>query len=310
MRAALADSLAHVYAVAAGHVNLADVDIPGGLSEIRAHRIGPGVFGRYYDLVFAVHAQRYDDAGTLFREIVGLASQQPIFAVLPYGIEALGADHERYARLLSFETGSQVLLGAPEADELLEFEGFVVAALELIEQADAALAAELRAVVIQVVGAIPAMQSGRRGFGGASSFMLWGAVLLNVRYYNNRLDMVAALIHEAAHQVLFGHSLDEPLVENPLEERYGSPLRIDSRPMDGIFHATFVCARMHYAYVRLMDGAGNSLSKGDRELVAERLRDYREKFFNGLETVQRFGRMTSNGDRIINAAADYMRSGS
>jgi hypothetical protein len=305
MRAALADSLAHIHHVAARHLNLADGSIAAGLSEIRSHRVCPGVFGRYYDLVFAVRAQRYDDASALFAEIVDLATERPIFAVLSFSAEALSADKERYARLLSLETESSLALTAPDAKELVVFEELVDAALQLLEEADAALAAELRAVVIQVVGAIP---SSGRGFGGASSLMLWGAVLLNVRHYTNRLDMLAALIHEAAHQLLFGRSFDEPLVENSLDERYGSPLRIDPRPMDGIFHATFVCARMHYAYARLTQGAKNTLSRADRGLVEQRLSDYSAKFFDWLKTVRRYGRVTANGDRILNAAADYMRS--
>ena len=116
------------------------------------------------------------------------------------------------------------------------------------------------------------------------------------------------LVHEAAHQLLFGLAVDEPLVLNSINERYGSPLRTDPRPMDGIFHATFVCARMYYAYERLMQKTDSAFSQADREIVAQRLRDYRRKFFDGLETVRRFGRTAVKGDRILTAAADYMRS--
>ena len=51
-------------------------------------------------------------------------------------------------------------------------------------------------------------------------FMLWGSVLLNTEYYDAKLDMMAALLHETAHQLLFGLSLDQPVVENDVEERY------------------------------------------------------------------------------------------
>jgi hypothetical protein len=308
MRAALAESLEHIHSVAAGHMNLAKVRVAEGMSEIRAHRVGPGVFGRYYDLVFAVQSQRYDDAGTIFREILDLAFERPNFTVLPFTVEALGTETERYARLLGLEAESRVALAAPGSNEWLGFEKSVTVALKLIEQADATLASELRAVVIQIVGAIPATQNGGRGFGGASSFMLWGAVLLNVRQHRTKLDMIAGLVHEAAHQLLFGLSYDEPLVENPIEERYGSPLRTDPRPVDGIFHATFVCARVHYAYARLIQVTESTFSQADCDLIEQRLREYRGKFFDGLETLQRFGRMTANGDRILSAAADYMRS--
>ncbi len=308
MRSALAESLAYIHSAAARRGDFADLDVAGGLSEIRAHRVVPGVFGRYYDLVFAIQNQQYYEASTLFREIVDLAFGRPIFSILPLNADALGDDEQRYVRLLSLESESSVALTAPDIDEWPNFEERVVAALNLIEAADAALASELRAVIIQIVGAIPATQNGGRGFGGASSFMLWGAVLLNVRLYNTRLDMLAVLIHEAAHQLLFGYSSREPLVENSVEERYKSPLRPDPRPMDGIFHATFVCARMHYAYSRVMQRSQNILNQAELDLMVQRLHTYRMKFFDGFETLQRFGRMTGTGYYILGAAADYMQS--
>ena len=306
VRMALAESLEHISDVAAGQMNVANVDVAAGLSEIRTHRVIPGVFGRYYDLVFALQGGRYLEAAALYREIFDLSFERPALKVLPFTVEALGADEERYARLLSLE--SLAALAPPNADEWLEFEESLVSALNMIEEVDATLAAELRALVVQIVGASPAAKNGGRGFGGSSSFMLWGAVLLNVGHHSTTLDMIAGLVHEAAHQLLFGLAVDEPLVLNSINERYGSPLRTDPRPMDGIFHATFVCARMYYAYERLMQKTDIAFSQADREIIAQRLRDYRRKFFDGLETVRRFGRAAVKGDRILTAAADYMRS--
>ena len=305
MRCALADSLTHVAAVSADNLKVAEADLTGALSEIRAHRISPGVFGRYYDLVFAFAAERNDDAQRLWREIVRLARKQPQFSILPYDEGALGPDTERYARLLSLEAESTVVLTAPREEEWVRFKESATAALALIEAADAALASEIRELVIEVVGASRSAHAGR-GFGGASSFMLWGSVLLNTEYYDAKLDMMAA--YETAHQLLFGLSLDQPVVENDVEERYASPLRPDPRPMDGIFHATFVCARMHYGYARLMESQTVALDCGDRTLVEQRQRKYRSKFFDGLATIQHHGRITANGDRILTAATDYMRS--
>ncbi len=306
MRMALAESLEYISDVAAGQVNVANVDVALGLSEIRAHRISPGVFARYYDLVFALQGRRYLEAAGLYREIFDISFQQPSLTPLPFTVEALGADKDRYARLLSME--SLVALGAPETKDWQVFEESLTSAMNLIEEADGSLAAELRGLVIQIVGASPNMKNGGRGFGGSSSFMLWGAVLLNVGQHSTTLDMIAGLVHEAAHQLLFGLSVDEPLVRNSIDERYGSPLRTDPRPMDGIFHATFVCARIYYAYEQLMQKTNNAFRQADLKIIAQRLVDYRRKFFDGLETIQRFGRITENGDRILNGALDYMRS--
>ncbi len=49
-------------------MNLTDFPVASGLSTIKAHRVTPGVFGRYYDLVFALQDKRHEDANRLFQE--------------------------------------------------------------------------------------------------------------------------------------------------------------------------------------------------------------------------------------------------
>lgn len=306
MRASLAQSLEHIHSVGARQIGCDDLNPAVALAEIRAHRVKPGIFGRYFDLGFAVQARRYAEAGTLLREIVDLASEQPGLTIVPLTEQALGADKPRYARLVDLDSRSPSVLEAPDPDRWAGFEDEVRAALDLIERADAALAGELRALVIQVVGAV--RSSGGEGVGGASSLMLWGAVFLYVLRNRTRLDLVEGLVHEGAHKLLFGLSLDEPLVENPVEERFDSPLRKDPRPMDGVFHATFVCARIHYAFQRLRDDPAADFSPAELRIIDQRMSDQRTRFSGGLETVRQFGRMTATGERILAATADYMRS--
>jgi HEXXH motif-containing protein len=307
MRESLAQSLAHIHAVAATQIGSVDKDVAEVLSEVRLHRVRPGLFGRYYSLVLAVHGRRYEDGAKLFREIVKLARERPTLITAPFTDDALGADKELFARLLSPSPEAQIHLAPPTSDQWLDFEKNVEAALRLIEQADVALANEIRALVVQIVGAASSPQNDGRSFGGMSSGMLWGAIFLNVARYGTPLDMVEALIHEAAHHLLFGLSLDEPLVENSIEQRYGSPLRTDPRPMDGVFHATFICARIHYGYGRLRQ-LSNEFSETNQGLIDQRLHDHRQKFTDGLATVKRFGLMTPTGERLLAAASDYMRS--
>ena len=308
MRGCLADSLAHIHSAAAEAMDVLDEAYVGCLSAINTHRVSPGLFGRYYDVVFALQQRRYGRAGELFQEITALAKEEPSFHSVRFDQEALGADKERYARLIGLESGTAAALTSPHRDAWLNFNANLAAAMQLIEEADPALAAELRGLVIQVVAVGSNSRNGGQGFSGASSLMLWGAVFLNAERHRSRLDMLGGLVHEVAHQILFGLSIDEPLAENPISERYGSPLRTDARPMDGIFHATFVCARIHYAYGRLRDATKSSLEDPERRLVEQRMAYYRQKFFDGLETVERFGRLSANGLRTMRAAAEYMQS--
>jgi hypothetical protein len=244
----------------------------------------------------------------LFREIAELAVEEPGLAVLPFSDEALRNDVERYGRLLSLESGSWPVLAPPKQAEWDLFQRNVAAALSLIEETDGGLASEFYALVTQIVGMGAPQKSDGYGYAGDSSFMLWGAIMLSIRQHNTVLDMIAGLIHEAAHLLLFGLSVDNPFVENAVHERFSSPLRIDPRPMDGVFHATFVCARMHYAFARLLRASATLSQPLETALIERRVADCRSGFFDGYETVQRFGRLTANGQVILTAAAEYMQT--
>ena len=76
------------------------------------------------------------------------------------------------------------------------------------------------------------------------------------------LSLLETLAHEAAHSLLFGIQISGPLVLNPDDARFASPLRVDLRPMDGVYHATFVSARMHFAMQELL---ASGLLKGEAD---------------------------------------------
>ncbi len=122
-----------------------------------------------------------------------------------------------------------------------------------MESGDPALAAEIRTLLREIVLAAGSEDPKAMTFDGASAFMLWGAIIINANRRDGAVGMVQMLAHESAHNLLFGFSADGPLVENSAEELYSSPLRVDPRPMDGIYHATFVTARMHRAIKQLLD---------------------------------------------------------
>ena len=302
MRGSLADSVAHVHEAAASALGLSDIDMKAVAAEIRAHRVAPGLFGRYYDLVFAIQAGKAAEARALFRDIAALAGRTPDFSVVPLTDDALGSDASRFARLLSGERGGQVFLGAPSEAAWSGFEARAAQAMRALGTIDPDLAGEVGDLTVQLIGALPTDQGYE--FGSASSLMLWGAVVVNLRRHATALDLMAGLVHEAAHQLLFGLSIDEPLVANPIKERYKSPLRSDARPMDGIYHATFVCARLFHLYARLRDAQLDGLDDGELD---DRLGEMSRKFQDGSETIARFGRLSPTGERLFADASDYMK---
>jgi HEXXH motif-containing protein len=255
-------------------------------------------------LVLALREKRNSDAAALFREIAVLARRRPRFAILPFSDAALGpGETARYTRLLGIG-GVVPTLASPDQPAFGAFRRRVEAAMILLRQADETLATELRSLVLNILGATA---TGKRRFGSVSSFMLWGTILIDIDLHPQMLDVFEALAHEGAHHLLFAVTQDKPLTDNPFEDRFRSPLRPDPRPMDGVFHATFVCARLHYAYRRLA-GAMPTLPAVDMDLVAKRLSDNHQHFLDGQETLRCHGRLTPVGERLLGGAEHYMQS--
>lgn len=310
MRTSLASSLVYVHDAAKSQLELdiANCDIAAALDAIRTHRVKPGIFARYYKLVIALELGAIEDARTRFCEIVTLAHDEPAFAVLPFRDDALGAEKAHYVDIIDPDPKGQPLLAAPTREVWSGFPERIAEALKIIQLADGKLASEVRGLVIEVVAAANHAGPSARPLGSASSFMLWGALIINSNRYRKSAELVEALIHECAHQLLFAHSIDEPLVTNSYEERYNSPLRSDPRPMDGVVHATFVTARLHYAFAKIRQATTTEFNPIEPAMLETKLDIFKYKFFAGLEIVQQHAKFTHTGEQIIGEALAYMEA--
>ena len=77
----------------------------------------------------------------------------------------------------------------------------------------------------------------------------------------------------------------DPMVLNPETELFPSPIRIDKRPMIGIFHASFVLARILFAF-RILEG-----NKGVFEIIEKT-----ERALNDcLSVIEEHGKLTGAG---------------
>ena len=115
-------------------------------------------------------------------------------------------------------------------------------ALDELARSVPALHAEVLTLVQDIVLA-DAGDARRMDFGGVSSFAAWGAIAINQAAHQHWVPFMKTIVHESAHLLLFAIAQNEPLVLNDPAERHASPLRLDTRPLDGIFHAAFVSAR-------------------------------------------------------------------
>ena len=116
--------------------------------------------------------------------------------------------------------------------------------------------------------------------------------------------MFQTLAHESTHNFLLGHSAHGALVLNDTKQLYPSPLRMDDRPMDGMYHATFVLARMNYALQRLLDA--NILAAEEVEEAQAAQQRNAQAFQRGLETVNQHAKLSDMGKTSIQDAQVYM----
>ena len=209
--------------------------------------------------------------------------------------EDLSGQASRYRRMLDDEEPYRVSLGPVDVDTLAAMRVRVAEAMALIRRADPELASEIAVLGRQLVLADGA--AGAMKFSGASTFFLWGALIVNPATNADPLALAETLAHESGHALLFGLADAEALVNNPPDERYPSPLRPDPRPMEGIVHATYVLARME----RVMRAIASrcALSAGERERASAMAESSRELFLDGRRVVREHARFTDRGRAIF-----------
>lgn len=308
MHLGLAHSVRHLVERCQGSVAFDAPALQRLIAEIEAGcRFPPATFGIYYDLVTRLLADEFTAAAELFKE---LQWQRPI--AVPLRLMALGdgAMEEKTERYLRFmDPGSDVPLGflPPASDDTRAFNACFQDALSAMTQASPDLVSEMRAILSEII-VVAGAPCAPYQFDGGSSYRLWGALFLNVKRGTTRVALIEALAHEAAHSLLFGLTVEETLVCNRDDELYASPLRDDPRPMDGIYHAAFVSARMHWAMSRLI--ASGLLTDEERALATKARDEDRANFEMSNETVAAHARLTDTGQIILTATRAYMSAAS
>ena len=305
MRLGFADSVQHLSDVVQSKSPSLAKDLGDLVARIRQGEVlGPSAFALYFE---AAGAMLENDPRAAQPLLEALARSTPIdgaeLQILRLGECGDQATITRYQQHMDSDPDTHFAFADPSERVATEAVDRVSAALQIIRQASPALFGEIEALVRQLilVGSGPDSTS---TFAGGSAYSLWGALFLNSEHHSDVLSVVEAIAHESAHSLLFGFCLDEPLVLNPDTDLFPSPLRADPRPMDGIFHATYVSARMHWTLDALL--AGGVLDKSDTARVTEMRDADRQSFFDGLRIIESHGQLTEIGSALIGAANDYM----
>jgi hypothetical protein len=110
-------------------------------------------------------------------------------------------------------------------------------------------------------------------------------------HVNAELYYVEHIVHEASHTYLNCLMASDPLLLNSPEEKFTSPLRADLRPMYGVYHATFVAARMALTFESVHRHAKDETSL---KILAE----VTDEAIRGLEIIHLYAQLTESGMKL------------
>lgn len=306
MRALLADSLVYIAEQVEGILPFDGAALNTLAEGLAAgQKYPPSTFGLYTELVLAINAGDNDEAVRLLAE---LALEKPLDQGCRLGAlkdPASDATAARYMRLMNSDPTANFNMLPPTPAIVEQFKTRFEHGYQLLRQSVPALADEFDALVSQII-LVEGDSNAQYQFDGGSSYMLWGGLFLNAASHENPVAVAEVLAHESAHILLFGFASDEPLVHNDDSELYASPLRTDLRPMDGIYHATYVSARMHWAMSALL--AARLLDAEGRMFAEAAQRDDKCNFAAGYGVVEQYAKLTPTGRAVMAAAKAYMDS--
>ncbi len=307
LRVRLAASLEHVVDKSRGLLNVNDGKLRDLTTALRGNlRFPPTTFALYYDIVDAILENRLDDAERCLASIINEKPIQQPLSIVVLDNATFGADMvERYGRMMDTDPATPHVFAAPSSDgDVVSCRAILAQSMRLMERGCPQTYGEFSELVDQIVLCDGTNVATNEAFLAGSTFTLWGALFINPSVERTVRSLVETLAHEASHTFLFGLQVSDGLVLNPDEERFPSPLRVDPRPMDGVYHATFVSARMHFAMKELL--ASGLMPASDVRFIREAAERDVETFSEGLKTVRKFGRLTPAGQDVMASAADYM----
>jgi HEXXH motif-containing protein len=315
MRLSLADSLVHIRDQVRGQVHFDEDALTRMIEAMKAGARYPlSTFGIYSETVIALIDG--DDPGQCRQLLADLVQERPVLSpvegpvgpewrVLPLDAPAHAPYRDLYQRLMNGAPNASFRIVPPAPALAASYSERLLRSFKLLEEAIPELAGEFNALVSDVIMVAGDAQA-KYQFDGGSGYMLWGGLFLNATSHPDEVTMIEVMAHESAHILLYACAADEALVENDDEELFASPLRADPRPMDGIYHATFVSARMYWTLSRLLESG--RLGENARFTAEAARRSDEQNFWSGHGVVAQHGRLTATGRDVMDAAHAYMES--
>ncbi len=302
IQARLTESLSHVFERCEGHVEF-DARRAAALLRRTAsgERLPPAVFGRYFALVETIEKGSLEQVREALASLLAYAEGAPAPGLRLRAFTRRGFTVEEEAELRR-DFAAEPLVNAELAhlDAAAEEETLAQCArvLDMMRSHAPLTFVEIETLVSELIVAKSA------SFAGCSSLERWGSVLVNAGAKRSDLALCETIAHECAHNALFAMAPVNFHVTNDPGERYSSPLRGDPRPMDGVYHATFVLARVCFAMneIAASPTAEPALRDEARAIAASSAKG----FASGYAVVNAHAAYTDEGRAIMESAARYV----
>jgi hypothetical protein len=129
---------------------------------------------------------------------------------------------------------------------------------------------------------------------GFTDMRILGAMLIRLprKTVDPVLYFFEHIIHEASHIHLNCLMTIDPLILNQPDELFTSPLRSDPRPMIGVFHATFVSARIARSFHMLFNATGD-------QALLHPLAEVLDETIRGIKEIESNAKLTLQGEQLI-----------
>ncbi len=307
IQARLHESLTHIFEQCRGHVEFDASRVDALLQQATTdERLPPALFEQYFRLVEAINNGSSTQVQQRIENVLAFASntQTPSTRVRPLNREEFTAGEEADLRLAFVsESLRDEQLSHLDKEEALAARSQFDSALAILREHAPVTYSEISIIVCELVPALGNPFEGM-AFDGCSSLERWGTVLINANMTRTDLQLSEVITHESAHCALFAMAPVNFHVENSADETYPSPLRLDKRPMNGIYHSVFVLARMCFAMREVATSAtASDTLKGEAVQLAN---DSAKLFAEGYGVLEQHAKYTPEGRSIMQHAAKYM----
>jgi len=273
-------------------------------NRLRAEPLDRNIYANYWQLLSGIDNQDEECVKESFDELLTHETSDNPLRICSFSNDQGDPLMSRYAKILTSESDTPLPLMPPPNDLSSTASKTAREALDLIREASPELHDEITWMLHDIVFAVGNIAEGY-DFDGGTNMFLWGVIFVNAEGNQKRLKLAQTITHESCHNLIFGYQLNDPLTKNAPGSRYPSPLRDDLRPMDGIYHATIVTARMHFVTKKLLEA--NSLTSDEQETAETDLREFQTIFANGVETVETHAELTDMGRELLEHSKEYMR---